>query len=619
MGLIKKHRSVVDMLRSLSQATDLSQESQISQNSQPDHHTSNHRSFFRRRNSRVSITPQSSSSSLKSVGGTPLGSENGVSDDESANSSMLNLDKSDKKHREKKSKDKSKKPKRTDSHHSLRRFFKILHPKDHLDHAHGYSHGAVAKPKAELPNLPLSSASRVSEKFNLGKFIGSGASGLVNLISALDDVNKIYALKKFRTKLVNESEHDYITKVKNEYLVGEYLRHQNLIHTIELIREESISSHAPEFFIIMEYCPHDFFTLVMSGLMRKDEIFCYFKQIVNGTNYLHVSGVAHRDLKLDNCVVDENGILKLIDFGSAFQFRKPIEYVGGTGGDDVLLDDGHKLVFARGIVGSDPYLAPEVFLPVSPMGYDPRLADIWSIAIIFCCMVLKRFPWKMPKEHDMSFRAYCEPPHPEQPIEDFEQLTMKPKELTHRTGPDRLLSLLPSASRQLIRGMLTVDTKKRFLMKDVLVADFYKNIDHCHYYEEGEIIPAALVWDPEAHTLAVSETVSKSGTEQSGNKESAFDTNNTDNSHDTANKTAPDATASSTVDQNGAEKTQNSSTDAIESQNETTASTSPPPTIAIGTLIKGKSHKHHLVTEEEVERMNAERERHRHAKENSAP
>lgn len=632
MGLIKKHRSFVDMLRSLSQATDHSQETQVSQGTQPDAFPTNHRSFFRRRNSRVSITPQSSSSSLKSVGagsaGTPLGSDNGNSDDESMNSSTLNLERHAK---DKKSKDKLKKPKRTDSHHSLRRFFKILHPKDHLDHhhghgfGHGHGHGHSPKPKAELPNLPLSSASSVAQKYNVGKFIGSGASGLVNLISALDDDTKIYALKKFRAKLTNETEHDYITKVKNEFLVGEYLRHQNLIHTIELIRQEQHSTHspaAPEFFIIMEYCPHDFFTLVMSGLMRKDEIFCYFKQIINGTNYLHASGIAHRDLKLDNCVVDENGILKLIDFGSAFQFRKPTEYLGGTGGDDVLLDEGHKLIFARGIVGSDPYLAPEVFLPVSPMGYDPRLADIWSIAIIFCCMVLKRFPWKMPKDHDMSFKAYCELPKADQPLEDFEQLTMKPKEPSHKTGPDRLLNLLPSASRLLIRGMLTVDTKKRFLMSDVLTSDFYKNIDHCHYYEEGEILPPALVWDPEAHTLAVSEA---KGESLPNNGTTAANTTAAENSAEKSvagtSADAVDAPVDASGDASGAASV-DTSVDTSVSTSVNTASSAvatPLPTPAIGTLIKGKSHKHHLVTEEDIERIHAEREKHKHAKEHSAP
>lgn len=585
MGLIRNHRSLVDMIRSASTATDQSQEST---DTEPKH--SNHRSIFRRRNSHVSITPQSSSSSIKSVGTTPLGLENGGSDNESANSSSLNLEKKDKKSKEKRFF--KLRPRRSDSHHSLRRFFKILHPKEHLDH-HPHTAAHSQKSKLELPLLPLSDTSQVSQKYDVGRFIGSGASGLVNLIMAHDNPNKIYALKKFRAKLTNETEHDYITKVKNEFLVGEYLHHQNLIHTIELIREGSNLGQAPEFYIIMEYCPHDFFNLVMSGLMRKDEIFCYFKQIINGTNYLHHSGIAHRDLKLDNCVVDTNGILKLIDFGSAFQFRKPLEYTGGTGGDDVLLDDGHKLVFARGIVGSDPYLAPEVFQPVSPMGYDPRLADVWSIAIIYCCMVLKRFPWKVPKDLDFSFRAYCESPAPDLSLEDLEHLTMKTKEPTHKSGPDRLLNLLPSASRTLVKGMLAIDTKTRFLLKDVLASDFYKSIDHCHYYEEGEVEPPALVWDPKAHAIAISESVNSS-----------------------TNAENPGTLSEPPAGDNGEPQTSTNSTSAEDTLINSLASSSTEPRAStpgsrsipeVGTLIRGKSHKHHLVTEEDLERILAER------------
>lgn len=593
MGLIKNHRSLVDMIRSALAATDQSQDSAADLESKH----SNHRSIFRRRNSHTSITPQSSSSSLKSVGGTPIGLENGGSDNESANSSSLNLAKKDKKKRFLRLH-----PRRSDSHHSLRRFFKILHPKEHLDHQ---PHHAIhtQKTKLELPLLPLSDVSRVSQKYNVGRFIGSGASGLVNLITGLDKPDQIYALKKFRPKLTNETEHDYITKVKNEFLVGEYLHHQNLIHTIELIREDAGHGQAPEFYIIMEYCPHDFFTLVMSGLMRKDEIFCYFKQIVNGTNYLHLSGIAHRDLKLDNCVVDTNGILKLIDFGSAFQFRKPLDYIGGTGGEDVLLDDGHKLVFARGIVGSDPYLAPEVFQPVSPMGYDSRLADVWSIAIIYCCMVLKRFPWKVPKDLDFSFRAYCESPAPDLSLDDFEHLTMKTKEPVHKSGPERLLNLLPSASRSLVKGMLAVDTTKRFLLKDILASDFYKSIDHCHYYEEGEMVAPALVWDPKAHSIAVSESVDKSSSTEGPAVSSTGDENIT-------GKPQPSATKSN--NSSGSDMATSQDATPVDSQVSSTtephASTPtnlPPP--EVGTLIKGKSHRHHLVTEEDLERMQAEK------------
>jgi len=113
-------------------------------------------------------------------------------------------------------------------------------------------------------------------------------------------------------------------------------------------------------------------------------------------------GLAHRDLKLDNVVVNEHGIMKLIDFGSAVVFRYPFE-------DDI--------VQASGIVGSDPYLAPEVY---DGKRYDPRPTDIWSLAIIFCCMTLRRFPWKLPQMTDNSFKLFVSPPTPGTPVPDSE-------------------------------------------------------------------------------------------------------------------------------------------------------------------------------------------------------
>lgn len=144
----------------------------------------------------------------------------------------------------------------------------------------------------------------------------------------------------------------------------------------------------------MEYAPYDLFSVVMSGKMARPEIYCVFRQIVDGVNYLHSMGLAHRDLKLDNCVMTTDNIVKLIDFGTATVFHYP----------------GKHQIPATGVVGSDPYLAPEV---LHKDHYDPRLTDVWSVAIIFMCMILRRFPWKIPDtKTDMSFKLYCNT-HPE--------------------------------------------------------------------------------------------------------------------------------------------------------------------------------------------------------------
>ena len=138
----------------------------------------------------------------------------------------------------------------------------------------------------------------------------------------------------------------------------------------------------------MEFAPYDLFSVVMSGKMCRPEIYCVFRQICDGVEYLHEVGLAHRDLKLDNCVMSSDNVVKLIDFGTATVFHYP----------------GKAHTPATGIVGSDPYLAPEV---LNGDSYDPRKTDVWSVAIIFICMILRRFPWKIPDpKTDPSFKAF---------------------------------------------------------------------------------------------------------------------------------------------------------------------------------------------------------------------
>ncbi|XBW35857.1 hypothetical protein QEN19_001429 [Hanseniaspora menglaensis] len=219
----------------------------------------------------------------------------------------------------------------------------------------------------------------------LGKMLGSGAGGSVRIIKRPSD-NKTFAVKEFRSKKDDESIKDYVKKCTAEFCIGCTLHHPNIVETLDIFQDLPNC----KFWEVMEYCPVDFFSVVMSGLMSRNEINCCFKQLLKGLNYLHQEmGLAHRDLKLDNCVMTVNGILKIIDFGSAVVFKYPYD---------------NEITLAKGIVGSDPYLAPEVLLPGK---YDPRFLDIWSCGIIYCCMVLKRFPWKLPdKKKDKNFYLF---------------------------------------------------------------------------------------------------------------------------------------------------------------------------------------------------------------------
>ncbi|KAF8636566.1 hypothetical protein AX17_003377 [Amanita inopinata Kibby_2008] len=216
-----------------------------------------------------------------------------------------------------------------------------------------------------------------------GRVLGSGAGGTVRLIKASSkNGGGIFAVKEFRPKRTGESEKEYQKKVTAEFCVGSTLKHPNIIETVDIV-----SDHG-HYYEVMEYAPYDLFSVVMSGKMCRPEIYCVFRQICDGVEYLHELGLAHRDLKLDNCVMAHNNVVKLIDFGTAAVFHYP----------------GRAHTPATGIVGSDPYLAPEV---LSRESYDPRKTDVWSVAIIFLCMVLRRFPWKIPDPRtDPSYRAF---------------------------------------------------------------------------------------------------------------------------------------------------------------------------------------------------------------------
>ena len=131
--------------------------------------------------------------------------------------------------------------------------------------------------------------------------------------------NKTFAVKQFRKRFPNENEKEYVKKVTAEFCIGSTLHNPNIIETLDLIQEKS------SFYEIMEYAPNDLFNIVMSGKMTREEIACTWRQMLNGVEYLHSMGIAHRDLKLDNMMLDERGIVKIIDFGCSVVYKYPFE------------------------------------------------------------------------------------------------------------------------------------------------------------------------------------------------------------------------------------------------------------------------------------------------------
>lgn len=319
-----------------------------------------------------------------------------------------------------------------------------------------------------------------------GESLGAGAGGAVRLVNRLSD-KKTFAVKEFRTKHQNETKKDYAKKITGEYCIGSTLKHPNIIETVEICYEND------RLLQVMEYCDFDLFAIVMSNQMSREEINCCFKQILSGVNYLHSMGLAHRDLKLDNCVIDARGIVKIIDFGSAVVFSYPFT---------------KTLIEAQGIVGSDPYLAPEVCVFNK---YDPRPVDVWSVAIIYCCMMLKKFPWKVPKMVDNSFMMFAtrkeglplsemliktpDSKASDTALNDLTDISQAIDEVaestdgakiadgkahtSNETGAKRLLLALPDDCRPLIGRMVDLAPACRISVEECFEDEWLKSIKMC--------------------------------------------------------------------------------------------------------------------------------------------
>ena len=121
----------------------------------------------------------------------------------------------------------------------------------------------------------------------------------------------------------------------------------------------------------------------------------YFQQIVSGVAYMHENQVCHRDLKLDNCILDpDTETIKICDFGLASPFKKPA--------------DGLSSHLTTN-VGSLPYMAPELFHG----DYDGALVDVWALGVILYALTAKRMPFEA--KDDNTLQTLIEAANPEYP------------------------------------------------------------------------------------------------------------------------------------------------------------------------------------------------------------
>lgn len=233
-------------------------------------------------------------------------------------------------------------------------------------------------------------------EYILGQTLGEGEFGKVKLGWKKDGSSQV-AIKLIRRESVATNP-TRLPKIYREISILKELAHPNIVQLHEMVETERHIG------IILEYASGgELFDYILNQrYLRDPSARRLFAQLVSGVGYLHKKGIVHRDLKLENLLLDQNKNIIITDFGFANTFNPAdelspeLEY--SLGNKDFVRKYKLDKLDAKGLrrgdlmqtsCGSPCYAAPE--LVVSDSLYTGRKVDVWSCGVIlvscFC-------PWK---------------------------------------------------------------------------------------------------------------------------------------------------------------------------------------------------------------------------------
>ena len=281
------------------------------------------------------------------------------------------------------------------------------------------------------------------DNFILEKLIGEGAFGEVYITKVKGDEQALYATKKLdRKKIDNSQAKKYL---ENEIKILRTLNHPNIVKYKDLKKSKN------HYFVIMEFCNGGELAKTLEKYMEEyghpfpEEIVQHFmKQIIDAFNFIHARKIIHRDVKLENILLnyeteeDKNNLnlmkaqVKIIDFGfSCFVGPDGLRY--STLGTPITMDPIliKKLTDKSG--------------KVSQLGYNES-ADIWSIGTICYQMLIGKSPFD---------------------AEDREELYEKIENGSYKIPTNMSYEIV-----SFLNGMLQYNSKKRLTASQLIRHDF---------------------------------------------------------------------------------------------------------------------------------------------------
>ena len=295
--------------------------------------------------------------------------------------------------------------------------------------------------------------------YKFGRLIGQGAFGKVNLgLNVL--TGRVVAIKSFNKRNLDSPNNENMRKILYETNLMKKLNHKYITKILEMFEDEQY------ILIIMEYINGgNLFSFVKKRRKLSEKISRFlFRQIILGLKYIHSQNIVHRDIKLENILIDLNNTIKICDFGIGKILSSP---------DELLYDQ----------CGTPMYMAPEILKCNKDHGYKGFPVDIWSAGIALYIMLSGVLPFSVKNEID-SFLG-------DKRDKNQERSLALRNAIIH--NEPKKIKKISKYAQDLLNGLLNKDPNNRLTCDEILNHPWFKveeieNNNNYHLFTNAEMI-----------------------------------------------------------------------------------------------------------------------------------
>ena len=221
---------------------------------------------------------------------------------------------------------------------------------------------------------------KINDRYEIDKLIGEG--GMANVYLAHDTIlDRKVAVKVLRGDLAGDEK--FVRRFQREALAASSLSHPNIVEIYDVGEDEG------NFYIVMEYIEGKTLKQLIKkrGVLTLSETIDITLQLLDALATAHDSYIIHRDIKPQNIMIKESGLVKITDFGIAMAINSV------------------ELTQTNSVMGSVHYLPPE---QASGKGSTIR-SDIYSLGILMFEMLTGKMPFKGDTAVEIAIKHMKEP------------------------------------------------------------------------------------------------------------------------------------------------------------------------------------------------------------------